>query len=539
MSRRPYLALLLLVWLTICVSPAHAQDGPNRLVEAFVNVSQEAGITATHRGEWDQFNRNFTSGYLGIGQAWGDYDNDGWLDLYVTGNLDASVLYHNEGDGTFSLSPFSDSVSLQGVKSGGTVWGDYNNDGWLDLYVANDGPDTLFYNQQGAGFLNVTESAGLGDPGKGSSATWGDYNGDSYLDLYVTNWSCYPECGDPTEHDAARDTLYRNNGDGTFADVSSLLVYEKLLGAGFAASFVDYDGDGDVDIYVANDMLKNPIGNVLWRNDGPGCDEWCWTDASVEARANTLTYAMGTAIGDYDGDLDVDFYFTNIVNRMTLLQNQGDGTFVDVARLSRAGIGPTSAVGWGTAFFDYDNDGWLDLYVATTEFIQFDIVTGPQELMAPYPDFLFRNEGDATFSDVTPRSWVLYPESSMGIAYADYDRDGWLDFVVGNWNHNYGLYRNTGGDHHWLTLRLVGGGPVNHDAVGTRVFLTDDGRTQMQDVISGSGLGAGNDLALHFGLGQAGISQIRIVWPDGIESVLENVAPDQILDVYYEEVVQP
>jgi hypothetical protein len=326
-------------------------------------------------------------------------------------------------------------------------------------------------------------------------------------------------------------------------------VYEKLLGAAFAVSFVDYDNDGDVDIYVANDMLKNPIGNVLWRNDGAGCGKWCWTDASAEANADTYTYSMGLAIGDYDNDLDQDFYFTNIVNPMTLLQNQGDGTFVDAARVAGVRIGPTSAVGWGTAFFDYDNDGWLDLYVTTTEFIRRRHVSGPggvpappEALLAPYPDFLFRNNGDGTFTDRTPRSWQREVQPTLGIAYADYDNDGWVDFVLGEWNEGYALYRNITFEtesNHWLTVRLVGGGPVNRYAVGARVYLTtNDGRTQMQDVICGSSLGAGNDLALHFGLGQASVDTVRIVWPDGTESVLEGVPSNQIVRVMYPDTVE-
>jgi hypothetical protein len=385
---------------------------------------------------------------------------------------------------------------------------------------------------------------------KGSSPTWGDYKRDGYLDLYVGNWSCYPECGDPgpSENVLAQDVLYRNNGDGTFTDVSHLLVFEKLLGSAFAASFVDYDNDGDVDIYVANDMLKNPIGNVLWRNDGPGCGEWCWADASAEANADTKTYAMGLAIGDYDNDLDLDFYFTNIVNRMTMLQNGNNGTFVDAARSSRTGIGATPAVGWGTAFFDYDNDGWLDLYVATTQFIESKArgaggaYLPPEDLLAPYPDVLFKNNGDGTFKDATPRRWMSDVYPTMGIAYADYDNDGWVDYVVGEWNQGYVLYHNTAAQsegNHWLTVRLVGRGPINRDAVGSRLYLTsDDGHTQMQDVICGSSLGAGNDLALHFGLGSASISQIRIVWSDGTERVLEGVAANQIVRVAYPDMLE-
>lgn len=540
------LALLVLGWSAVSVDLTSAQNGLRRLSEPFINVSEQAGIRATHRGEWDQFKANFTHGYLGIGQAWGDYDNDGWLDLYVTGNLDDNVLYHNQGDGTFSVSPFSESLSSHGVRSGGAVWADYDNDGWLDLYVVRYGTNLLFHNEQGKGFTNVTVKAGIRHTGKGTSATWGDYDADGYLDLYVTNWSCYPECGeepDPAENALAQDVLYHNNGNGTFSDVSNLLVYEKLLGSGFGASFVDYDNDGDVDIYVVNDMLKNPIGNVLWRNDGSGCDGWCWTDSSAQAKAGIKTYAMGLGIGDYDNDLDLDFYFTNIVNRMTLLQNQGDGTFADMTNKSGTGIGPSPAVGWGSAFFDYDNDGLLDLYVTTTQFVESKsrgpggTYLPPLALLDPYPDVLFKNNGDGTFIDVTPYRWRGESHSTMGIAYADYNNDGWVDYVLGQWNEGYALYRNTAGEapnNRWLTLRLIGGGHINQNAVGARVYLTTtDDRQQMQEVICGSSLGSGNDLAVHFGLGNAAISQVRIVWPDGTTNLLEDLPENRMLQITY------
>lgn len=528
------------ILVVVCIFyslPALSQDSPN-LIEPFADVSAQAGITATHSGDWQLFERDFDSGYLGIGQAWGDYDNDGWLDLYVTGNKHPNVLYHNNQDGTFDVSEYADSVSLPDILSGGTIWADYDNDGWVDLYVVNYGANTLFHNDEGAGFTDVTEVAGVGDTAKGASASWGDYDDDGDLDLYVANWSCFPECSlepGPDENVLARDTLYRNNNDGTFTDVTHIFENERMLGSAFIASFIDYDNDGDKDIYIVNDMFKNPIGNVLWRNDGEGCDEWCWVDVSKEARANIYSHGMGLAVGDYDNDLDIDLYFTDIVNRMMLLQNQADGTFLESSRHAGVGIGPSSAVGWAADFFDYDNDGWLDLFVATTEFIQYDAYTGPIAMLDPYPDFLFRNEHDGTFSDATPRSFQWERHPTMGFAIADYDNDGWLDFVVGHWNEGYTLFRNTGAQgqgNHWLRLRLIGGDAINHDAVGARAYVTDNnGHTQMREVIAGSSLGAGNELTLHFGLGDATSVDIRVVWSDQTELTLNSIASDQAIDI--------
>ena len=507
----------------------------------FVDVSEAAGIAATHRAVWDVYDAK--EGYLAVGQAWGDYDNDGWLDLYVTGNLDDNVLYRNDGDGTFRVSPYSHQVSLPGVKSGGATWVDVDNSGWRDLFVLVDGRNVLFRNLEGRGFVDVTDAAGLGDTSKGKSAAWGDYDNDGWIDLYVVNWSCIPEC-DPEDEGLSSDRLYRNNGDGTFSDVSHELDAAKLRGAGFAASFVDVDNDGSLDLFVVNDKVRTPIGNVLWRNDGPGCGSWCWTDVSAASGADTVMHAMGVAVGDYTNDGYVDFYVSNMMSSMVLLQNQGDGTFRGSA--ARAGVGinpPGEAVGWGTAFFDFDNDGWLDLYLAASglPFLSGSFYGGSapdlEDFRHPYPDALFRNDGDGTFTNVS--AWALdgAQRPTLGFAYADYDRDGHVDFVVGVWDEGYALYRNRGTAapaHNWLTLRLVGGGPVNRDAVGTKAYVTtSDGRTQVRQVINGSSLGAGNDLALHFGLGENTVREVVIVWPDGLRQSLHDTPHDQILEIRY------
>ena len=290
-------------------------------------------------------------GYLAIGQAWGDYDRDGWIDLFVTGNLDPNVLYRNEGDGSFSLSPFSPQLRLPDVPSGGATFADYNNDGWLDLYILNFGANRLFRNEGGAGFTDVTLAAGVGDTGKGVSAAWGDYDDDGWLDLYLTNWSCYPECH-PVDFTAQQDRLYHNNGDGSFTDVTLTLDYALTLGAGFAPAFLDYDGDGDQDLYVVNDKMQNDIGNVLWRNDGAGCGHWCWTNVSAESGADLMINGMGVDAADYDNDGDLDLYVTDMVYTMYLLRNEG-GNFRSRAQSAGVAInlGPDSGVGWGAAFF--------------------------------------------------------------------------------------------------------------------------------------------------------------------------------------------
>ena len=203
----------------------------------------------------------------------------------------------------------------------------------------------MFHYDEGNGFSDVTELAGVGDSGHSKTAAWEDYEKDGLVGFYIANWSCSPDCIDPIEGD--RDGLYHNNGDGTFTDVTHYLG-TKVRGAGFVTSFVDYDNDGDLDIYLVNDEFINPIGNVLWGNDGSGCEGWCFTDVSLEANANTRLMGMGLATADYDNDGDLDFYFSN-ADPMQLLQNQGDGSFIDVAAPAGVALNNRS-IGWGTVF---------------------------------------------------------------------------------------------------------------------------------------------------------------------------------------------
>lgn len=504
------LGVILVTAVTITLARAQTETPP------FEDVTAVAGINSP---------RAQTDGEKVTGQAWGDYDQDGWLDLYLTDTNGPNTLYHNNGDGTFSVSPLNAQVSLPDAESGGANFADYDNDGWPDLLVLNWGPNVLFHNENGQGFVDATAVAGVGGNENSKTAAWGDINEDGYLDLYVANWACDPRCGRSLEGE--QDKLYRNNGNGTFRDATDYLSGDKTRGAGFVASFVDFDNDGDLDIYLVNDEFINPVGNALWRNDGPFCPGWCFTEISEEAAADTTVMGMGLATGDYDGDGDLDFYFSN-AGPMTLLQNQGDGTFANTAEL--AGVQFPQSVGWGAVFLDYDNDGWQDLYLAIME----GVAGGPS--VNP----LFHNNGDGTFTNLGEASGAGNPGRSIGVAAADYDQDGWVDLVVGNYDEAYFLYRNTMGsqsDNHWLTLKLVGGGYVNRDAVGARVTVVDsNGRAQMQEVKNGSSLGSGDALELHFGLGQATVAEARVLWPDGTEQILAQLPHNQRHTITYEQV---
>ncbi len=480
---------------------------------AYVHVTEAAGIDAKH-----------TQGYQVTGQAWADYDGDGWLDLYVTDSVGPNTLYRNNGDGTFSVSPLNDQVALPEHYSGGASWADYDNDGWPDLLVLGREADVLFHNDGSQGFSDVTAATGVGDTYASKTASWADYDNNGWLDLYVANWGCVPRCARTPGSTGEPDQLYRNNGDGTFSNVTRLLG-SKNAGGGFVARWLDYDNDGDLDIYLVNDEFILPPGNKLFRNDGPGCDGWCFTEVSEQAGAATKVMGMGVASDDWDQDGDLDIYFTN-AGKMVLLQNQGDGTFVNTAAEAGVELNPSS-VGWGAVSLDYDNDGARDLYVALMR----------RDRPGAFNP-LFRNDGTGVFTDIGHASGADDPGPSVGVASADYDNDGWVDLVVGNYDRGYRLYRNTalaGDTNRWLALNLVGNGLVNRDAVGARaVVTTSDGRVQMQDVHNGSSVGGGSALTLHFGLGEAEIEAVEIQWPDGSNQIFTDLAPNTAYEIGYD-----
>jgi hypothetical protein len=459
--------------------------GPAPLEGFFVEVTAAVGIDTIHE-----------IGGPATGQAWGDVDRDGDLDLFLTGGLGSNALWTNAGDGTFTATPLAADAAMDGIAKGGATWADYDNDGWLDLYVAALGPNVLLHNEAGRALQAV--DAGVADEGHGRAAAWGDYDGDGWLDLYVVNASMHP------------DRLYRGSPGGTFTDVSDLVALPEGK-PGFAAVWVDYDEDDDVDLYVANDHLT---GNDLWRNDGG-----TFTNVSEESGAGIAVYGMGIAVGDYDGDGDLDLFVTDI-DRTNLLRNElvetGEPVFTEVAEA--AGVSHPS-VSWGAVWLDYDHDGWQDLYFATLH-------AGPPELT----NRLYRNLGDGTFEDVSAVCGCADPGWSWGVAAGDYDGDGAVDLVIGNRNAPYRLYRNEDGPiagSHFVAVELDGGTVINRDAIGARVTVhTSDGRLLVRDRRSGSSLGSGDMLTLHFGLGAAVVDAVEIRWPDGLVETFTDVPTD-------------
>ncbi len=472
----------------------------------FEDVTDELGLEALHKFGNAKF--------IPTGQAWFDIDGDALLELVVTHPTAANTLMHNLGGGLLAPMPGFDALALPDHASGGVAPADYDNDGWTDALIGGDlAPNILLRNKGGATFDDVTASAGLGDEGPGTTASWGDYDGDGWLDLYV-----------PNNNHADPDRLYRNRGDGSFEDVSALLPEEPRLRLGLAAAFFDFDDDGDLDLYVLNDKYG---GNLLWRNDGPGCGGWCFADVSAETGAGVEMFAMGVAIGDYDLDGDLDLFLTNIGEHVLLQSqlSQGSASYVDVA--AEAGVLVDDLgwgeVGWGCTFLDYDRDGWLDLYV----------VIGNYANNPSLGNRLYRNRGDGGFEDVSEGSGAELLGVGFGLASADFDGDGRRDLTVGMVGEGYRILRNRGAHdqgHNWLGVELRGAGPVNRDAIGARVVVTtSEGLELRRDLISGATWGGGRPRRQHFGLGAGTVESLEITWPDGLVEQLAEVEHGQLL----------
>ena len=525
----------------------------------FTDVAQEAGADFQHfRDPVDRIP-------LGAGVVVFDFNNDGLQDIYVASKpswsespdqIDgANALYRNDGNGTFTDVAAEAGVDeLMGLSNGGCA-ADYDNDGDQDLYVTNWGSSKLFRNNGSGAFEDVTERAGLGDPDpsyRSMGCAWGDYDRDGHLDFVVVR---HMEESDMEAldlrafHLAVRPlALFHNNGDGTFAEVSHLLgdagaprnlpgEYGNLWGAGFQPGWIDFDNDGDPDLYVVNDFGHDVQPNVLWRNDGPAADGiWRFEDISRDSRADVAMFGMGLAVGDYDLDGHFDLYVTNIEDNV-LLRNNGDGlTFTETVADAGAGMGAfqrRQRVSWGAVFFDYDNDGWEDLYVASGH-LDSDRFTNHRR----QPNLLLRNTGAGTFDDVSSISGADDRGVGRGVAYADFNNDGCLDLYVANLGlagdeaQSARLFENScHREAKWLRVHTVGT-ISNRDGIGARVTVISEGRTQIREITAGSSNKSQSMLSAHFGLGRAAkADSVQIRWPSGIVQTLHDVSLNQQLTV--------
>jgi hypothetical protein len=456
-------------------------------------------------------------GELGIGQAWIDINNDGFLDLYLSNQNGTNHILINDQNGGFATNTQYADAELPASHDFGVTVTDYNNDGFQDLFISSQGTNKLLKNVNGQSFEDVSVALGLTEDSLSIASTWADINHDGWLDVYVVNFSAENSVNEA-------DQLLLNNQGLGFVDISAdLTPATNLIKHGLAAQFIDYDADGDMDLYVINDKQE---GNTLWRNDGPatgGCGQTvCFTDVSQSTQTFRPVWGMGIAIADYDLDGDLDFYFSSI-GEQVLLQSQfsqGQPWFVDQS--SQVGV-DFDTTGWATIFLDVNNDRFPDAYLASA-------ATTPSRR-----DRLYINDQSGALDDVTVNSGIEDLYMTIGAAKGDYDNDGKVDLVVGNWGTNFMLYRNISpGSHNWVKFNLVGGQGINSLAIGARVALVTSGaQTLIDQMVSGGSHGAGNSLIMHFGLGTDTISHVEVIWPNGIRTHHGGLAVNSVHTLTY------
>jgi len=438
----------------------------------YIEVTETAGLLFAPKAE---------------GIAVGDFNRDGYDDFYVSYIGKKNQLYKNKGNGTFEEIAEVSGVALPDtLTSLATVWGDINNDGWLDLYVGNrNAADQLFLNLQNDQFQNITLSAGINSTGWPTAVNMADLNGDGLLDIYVSNFR-------------DENIMYLNQGDNTFIDVN---LEAGALDKGLAMGTVlfDYDKDDDIDIYLVHDG-RQP--NFLYQNDGTGH----FTEIAKTIGVATESNGMGVDIGDINNDGWMDLHIANLGSNFLLLNN-GDGTFQNISRAANiTDIG----MGWGTNFLDYDNDGRMDIYVAN------------DYRFSPHRNILYQNLGSMSFERTEVIGVVSNSNASYGTAYLDYDLDGHLDLLVANQDVGIQLYKNATRSNSWIGFKLIGM-ENNVNSIGATIQLQDDlGRLHTREVIAGSSWQSQSTLLQHIGLGAAAsIEAVTIYWPSGLVQELQ------------------
>ena len=499
---------------------------------------------------------------MGGGVALLDYDNDGYLDVFlVNGAALPSLqkesskywnrLFRNNHDGTFTDVTEKAGVAGSGYGMGVAV-GDYDNDGRADLFVANVTANQLLHNNGDGTFTDVTVKAGLsgasfqGNKMWSVGAGWFDYNNDGLLDLFVVNYCQWQVGKDPVclinadvrgychpkFYGALHNTLYRNHGDGTFTDVSEETGIAAKMGKGMSVSFADFDGDGFLDAFVANDTTPN----FLFHNVGGKRFEEIGMEAGVAyAASGSALSGMGSDFRDVNNDGRPDVWHTAIEHEtFPLYVNRGGGNFSDATPLSGLALATGGMSGWGNGMVDFDNDGWKDLFVARSNVVDNISAVYPNRHYAE-PNSVFRNLGNGRFQDVSGEAGSDFQleAAHRGVAFGDFDNDGRMDAVVTSLGGPVKLFRNVSeNDHHWILLQLAGT-KSNRMGVGAQIRITtEDGKPQWNQVTTAVGYASSSDSRVHFGLGaNRSIKTIEIHWPSGIRQLLHGVSVDRILAI--------
>ena len=449
--------------------------------QTFTNISSQAGISAIYRD----------SVYIpGGGVAFGDYNNDGWPDMVVA-SYNKFKVYKNNGDGTFTNVTAASGINFTGLSLKAVIFGDYNNDGWRDLYLTSWYSRNKLYKNNGDGtFTDVTDAAGVNVPFtyQSTCAAWGDYNKDGLLDLYVGNYGNIEGQGDQP------NILFKNNGNGTFSDVTSQAGVADSIGKKpLGITIFDYDLDGWQDIYINMDKEQR---STLFHNNGNGT----FTDVSVASGTDCHLDAMGTSIADYNHDGLLDIYVSNGPPGNILFKNNGDGTFDDVTLQTGTSVNKEC---WGNNFIDYNNDGWPDIFATAAHGID-------------RCDVLLRNNNGVDFTNLGFNIGVKDSAFSFGTAKADINNDGYPDFCVTVTDSNVHFYKNSGGTNNWVKFHCRGV-ISNRDAIGTIVTAYYGGQMNRQVILGGNSYLSEDDAVLIFGLGTAtSVDSVTFWWTNGM-----------------------
>ena len=528
-----------------------------RPVPQLEDITAKTGITFKHTSDPS---KKYIVESMSGGVILLDYDRDGWPDIYFTnaptvamatnGQKSLGVLYHNNHDGTFTDVTAKSGLTSPCFAMGGAV-GDYDNDGWPDLYLTCLGGNILYHNNGDGTFTDVTAKAGVADGRYSTGAAFGDYDGDGFVDLVVANYVDFHlndlpgfgkspnckyrgidvQCG-PRGLKGAGDSLFHNNGDGTFTDVSKSAGVSDPNGYyGMAVLWADFNNTGRPDIYIANDSTPK----FLYKNEGNGKFKEIGLESGTAVSEDGSEQAsMGIAIGDYLHTGRPSLYVTNFQDENDLLfRNDGNWNFTDVSYASGVALSSLPWVKWGTAFVDLDNDGWVDLITANGH-VYPQVDTLPTGGGYREPKLLSLNQKDGTFCDASDQAGPALKERrvSRGLAVGDLFNDGNMDVVIGDIDGSPMVLRNQGiRGRHWVSFELAGT-KSNRLALNARVKVVAGGMTQTDEVHSGGSYLSQNDLRLHFGLGSATkIDSVEIRWPSGKTDTLHDLAADTFYSV--------